>query len=157
MELSTESTCVWCDESFAPKNRNGIAARFCRKQCSVAWHNDQRLKGASMLKKKAEKKLQNRMPPSVRKPQRLIDFDGIPPAEQAELLANMALEVGVSDGPTVTAARYAGKAIAICRERGLPFKSRRECRGIIRAATDPVHRAKLEAMYDVMKTEECFN
>lgn len=147
----TTRICRGCKKVFQPKRANGKPQIFCEPECKKSFEQKARTVGTSVLDKR-----QNRKPRADRKTQRLIDLDGIPASEQAELLANMALEVGTSDGPTVTAARYAAKAIAICRERGLPFKSRQECRGLIRATSDPMHRAKLEAMFDVMETEKCF-
>lgn len=150
-EPCTRLKCGWCGGIVEPQPRNASKQRFCHDQCRTSWHNSQKTNGAAMIKNKSQKK-----PRLPRKPQRLMDLDGIAPQEQAELLANMALEVGVTDGPVVTAARYAAMTIALRRERGLPFKSRQECRGIIRAAADPIQKAKLEAMFDVMETEKCF-
>ena len=127
LEPCTEFKCEQCGMPFVPKNRNGVKARFCKPDCSVAWHNAQRLKGAALLKGKHP--LRKRAPVRLlRKPRTLDELsaaEGLPPGcysagalarvagrkagqdTLADLLA-AARRVGLTaDSPQVTAARAA--------------------------------------------------
>lgn len=157
LELCTESKCEWCEEDFTPKNRNGLAVRFCRKACSVAWHNNQKVKGAAMIKKKTEQKKARRK--RLRKPiwnnqttQRLC-LDMIPADQRPALLAQAAKNLGLVESPVLTVARQVGAICDMTIKKALPspFLSPNEIRLKAALETDPEKQLKLEAMLGVIE------
>lgn len=102
-EPCTESTCEQCGTAFVPKNRNRLRVRFCRRACSTAWHNAQRLKGAALLKVNGSPR---RRGPSkrARAVSQAIFLAMVPVDERAALIAQAASNLGITDEGEILAA-----------------------------------------------------
>lgn len=133
LERINPLTCEQCGGQFQAKNRNGVAKRFCSRDCKTVWHNQERLR---LYKETHRKKTAVQRPrtTSIRTLEQLSAAEGlpagtygagalgrigrrsvatiIPPSERIGLLVEAAKRLGITEGATLTAARLAARQAA---------------------------------------------
>ena len=95
MERGTTLACVECATPFAPKNKNGVPARFCSRRCLDRNRNTRRLKAAANVAAKSTRK----QGPSAhaQKVSRFVFLNMVPVEQRADLLREAAQNLGITD------------------------------------------------------------
>lgn len=155
-KLCTELKCEWCGEALTPKNRNGVPARF-HKECSVKFHNNQKIKAVAMMNKRSaraqQRKSRRGQPVWNNQTTQRLCLDLIPAEDRPALLAQAAKNLNLTESPVLTVARQVGRICDMTIKQGQPspFFSPEEIRVKAALATDPEEQLKLEAMLGVLE------
>ena len=130
MERINPLTCEQCGRQFQAKNRNGVLKRFCSRDCKTVWHNLERLR-LYKERNKPKPAVQRPWKSSIRTLDQLAAAEGlpagsysagalgrigrrsvaaiIPPSERLGLLVEAAKRLGITEGATLRAARFAAR------------------------------------------------